>query len=166
MKLMVLRFSSQKDSTSGLLFDVTNDKRNFLCYTLEDEHRDEKVYSETRIPAGKYNVTLRTVGGMTKRYEKRFPDIHKGMLWVRDVSNFEYILIHCGNTDDHTAGCLIVGDSQTSNKVKKNGFVGSSTDAYKKIYPPIAKEIEKGEKVTIEYVDWDGHSDYPPKEIY
>ena len=27
----------------------------------------------------------------------------------------------------------------------------------------IVYEIEKGEKVTIEYIDWDGHSDYPPK---
>ena len=41
MKLEVLRFSSGKDSTSGLLFDVT-DKREFLAYTLEDEYRDNK----------------------------------------------------------------------------------------------------------------------------
>ena len=158
MELMVLRFSSQEDSTSGLLFDVTDGNKNFLCYTLEDEHRDKKVYSETRIPAGKYKITLRTVGGYTKKYERRFPDIHKGMLWVRDVPNFEYILIHCGNTDENTAGCLLVGDSQTSNKVKKNGFVGSSTDAYKTIYPLIANTLEKGEEVTIEYVDFDKNS--------
>ena len=42
MKLEVLRFSSQEDSTNGILFDITNDKREFLCYTLEDEHRDNK----------------------------------------------------------------------------------------------------------------------------
>ena len=51
MELEVLRFSSQKDSTNGLLFDVT-DGRKFLCYTLEDEHREEKEYGETRIPSG------------------------------------------------------------------------------------------------------------------
>ena len=158
MELMVLRFSSQEDSTSGLLFDVTDNKRKFLCYTLEDEHRDKKVMSETRIPAGKYNVTLRTVGGYTQKYERRFPDIHKGMLWVRDVPNFEYILIHCGNTDENTAGCLILGNSQTSNKVKKDGFVGSSTNAYKMIYPPIAEVLENEGKVTIEYIDFDKNS--------
>ena len=48
MKLKVIRFSSQKDSTSGLLFDVTNETK-FLCYTLEDERREEKVMAETRI---------------------------------------------------------------------------------------------------------------------
>ena len=36
MKLEVLRFSSQVDSTSGILFDVSDNKRKFLCYTLED----------------------------------------------------------------------------------------------------------------------------------
>ena len=40
MKLEVLRFSSQKDSTNGILFDVT-EGREFLCYTLEDEYRDK-----------------------------------------------------------------------------------------------------------------------------
>ena len=41
MKLEVIRISSESDSTSGLLFDVTDEKK-FLCYTLEDEHRNEK----------------------------------------------------------------------------------------------------------------------------
>tara|TARA_Y100000356_G_scaffold32652_1_gene24386 strand:- start:482 stop:754 length:273 start_codon:yes stop_codon:yes gene_type:complete len=62
MKLEVLRFSSQKDSTNGLLFDTT-DGRNFLAYTLEDEKRENKVMHETRVPAGTYKIKLRTVGG-------------------------------------------------------------------------------------------------------
>jgi len=154
MKLQVIRFSSESDSTNGLLFDRTNGVK-FLCYTLEDERRKEKVKSETRIPAGTYKITLRTVGGFTQRYAKKYPDIHKGMLWVRDVPNFEYILIHCGNTDEHTAGCLLVGDSQTNNIISKDGFIGSSSKAYQRIYPPIAKALEDGEEVTIEYIDLD-----------
>ena len=55
MKLEVLRFSSQKDSTNGLLFDTT-DGRNFLAYTLEDEKRENKVMHETRVPAGTYKI--------------------------------------------------------------------------------------------------------------
>jgi hypothetical protein len=155
MDLEVLRISSQKDSTNGILFDVTGGKRTFLCYTLEDEHRKEKVAGETRIPNGTYKITLRKVGGFHSRYQKKYGNMHKGMLWVREVPNFEYILIHTGNTDEHTAGCLIVGDSQQANFGDSNGFVGSSTNAYKRIYPPIAKALESGEEVTITYVDFD-----------
>mgnify|MGYP003659307199 FL=1 len=129
MKLEVLRFSSDSDSTLGVLFDTTNE-RKFLCFTLEDEFREIKISGETRIPAGTYNVTLRTEGGFNQRYNDKFgTDFNKGMLWVRDVPGFEYILIHIGNTDDNTEGCLLVGDTQTQN-ITKNGFIGSSTDAY------------------------------------
>jgi hypothetical protein len=148
MKLEVLRFNSQEDFTSGLLFDVT-DGRKFLAYTLEDEYREEKVKGETRIPSGTYKITLRTTGGFHARYTKKYGSMHKGMLWVRDVPNFEYILIHTGNTDEHTAGCLLVGDTQ------KDGFTGASTSAYKRIYPPIAEVLERGEEVTITYIDYD-----------
>ena len=150
MELEVLRFSSLKDSTNGLLFDVTKD-RVFLCYTLEDEFRPTKKYGETRIPDGEYKIELRTEGGFHSRYSLRFEKIHKGMLQIMDVPNFEYILIHCGNTDEHTNGCLLVGDSQTSNIVASNGFVGKSSQAYARIYPPIAEALINGEKVTIKY---------------
>ena len=153
MKLKVLRISSGSDSTNGLLFVEDSNCTKFLCYTLEDEYREKKVAGETRIPAGTYKLGLRKVGGYTQKYAKRFPDIHKGMLHVLDVPGFEYILIHCGNTDEHTAGCLLVGDSQENNQIKKNGFIGQSTNAYKRIYPDIAEAIECGEEVTIEYKD-------------
>jgi hypothetical protein len=157
MKLEVLRVSSQSDSTNGILFKVNDDgSKEFLAYTLEDEYRDNKVMHETRILAGTYKITLRTVGGFNVKYAKRFKDIHKGMLWVRNVPGFEYILIHCGNTDEHTSGCLLVGTTQTSNKSKKNksGFIGKSTQAYFDVYPPIAEALEAGEEVSITYVDY------------
>ena len=81
--------------------------------------------------------------------------MHKGMLHVIDVPNFKWILIHTGNTDEHTAGCLLVGDSQENNTIIKDGFIGKSTNAYKRIYPPIAKALEEGEEVTIQYIDLD-----------
>jgi len=155
MKLEVLRFSSQKDSTNGLLFDTTNG-RNFLAYTLEDEKREDKVMHETRVPAGTYKIELRTVGGFHGRYVKKYGSMHKGMLHVQDVPGFEYILIHTGNTDEHTSGCLLVGDTQQQNVTKsKDGFIGASVDAYKRIYPPIAEAILRGEDVEISYVDFD-----------
>jgi len=154
MKLEVLRFSSQVDSTSGLLFEVTDVKRHFLCYTLEDERRALKVKGETRVPAGTYKIELRTEGGFHGRYSKKYPGLHIGMLHVQDVPNFEYILIHIGNTDLDSEGCLLVGDSQTQN-ITKNGFIGSSTDAYKRVYPQIADVLVNGGEVCITYVDYD-----------
>jgi hypothetical protein len=153
MKLEVLRISSQQDSTSGLLFDITNE-RKFLCYTLEDEFRETKVMGETRIPAGTYRLSLREWGGFHERYAKRFRNLHKGMLWVRDVPDFTHILIHCGNTDEHTAGCLLLGQTQTSNRASPDGFVGRSTEAYVNVYPVVADALESGEEVTITYVDF------------
>jgi hypothetical protein len=164
MKLEVLRISSGPDSTSGVLFIVDDSadnphgegfrcKRSFVCYTLEDEHRDEKKYGETRIPAGTYKIKLRKEGGYHQKYSKRFPKIHRGMLHITDVPNFEYILIHCGNTDEHTAGCLLVGDSQENNQINENGFIGKSTQAYKRIYPRIAEALVNNKEVLITYKD-------------
>ena len=155
MKYEVLRVSSQKDSTSGLLFEVDNGKRTFLCYTIEDEQRDVKVWGETRIPAGTYQLELRTEGGFHNRYKSRYA-FHKGMIWVKDVPGFEYILWHTGNTDEHTAGCLVLGNSHESNIVKKDGFVGYSRDAYSFVYPRVAAAIESGLRVSVEYIDYDG----------
>ena len=162
MELEVIRISSGTDSTNGVLFEIDKHapapheegfrcKRKFLSYTLEDEYREEKKYGETRIPNGTYKLGLRKEGGYHAKYSKRFSDIHIGMLHVLDVPNFEYILIHCGNTDEHTAGCLLVGDSQENNQITKNGFIGKSTQAYKRIYPRIAEAIKSGKEVTITY---------------
>jgi len=152
MKLEVLRFNSSDDFTTGLLFDVTDNVRSFLCYTLEDEARTIKQWGETRIPAGKYNLTLRSEGGFHSRYLAKFgAEFHKGMLWVQpDPKGFEYILWHIGNDDDDTAGCLLVG------KTSQDNFIGNSTTAYKEIYPPIRDAILSGEEVTVNYIDYDG----------
>lgn len=154
MKLEVIRFNKGKDSTNGLLFDISDGPRRFLCYTLEDESREKKVYGETCIPEGEYQINFRTEGGYHAKYSKRFADIHMGMLEVCDVPNFKYILLHCGNTDEDTAGCLLLGDTQENNDIKKNGFIGKSTQAYKRVYPKIAKAIKEGEEVTITYRDF------------
>ena len=160
MILEVLRISSQKDSTSGILFDITDNKRKFLCYTVEDEYRATKVMHETRIPAGVYELTLRSEGGFHSRYISKYgADWHRGMIYVNNVPGFEYILWHTGNTDESTSGCLILGDSQTSNLVQADGFVGSSVNSYKKVYPIVRDAILSGEKVLVKYVDFDDTGD-------
>ena len=155
MELLVLRYNISSDSTNGMLLEKSCIGYDFLCYTLEDEERDVKVKGETMIPYGRYEIKLRKEGGFHNKYSKRFSGIHRGMLHIVDVPNFEYILIHTGNTDEHTAGCLLVGDSQENNQLLPDGFIGKSVNAYKRIYPSIAKAIEQGEEVTIEYIDFD-----------
>tara|TARA_R100000149_G_C5856767_1_gene123836 strand:- start:652 stop:1170 length:519 start_codon:yes stop_codon:yes gene_type:complete len=164
MKLEVIRFNKGVDSTNGILFDVT-EGRKFLCYTLEDESREEKVYGETCIPEGEYTIRFRSEGGYHSKYSKRFADMHLGMLEVCDVPNFKYILIHCGNTDEDTAGCLLVGDTQENNNIKTSGFIGRSTTAYTRIYPDIAKAVAAGEEVTIVYRDFAESLILDPVEI-
>nr|BAR14907.1 probable peptidase [uncultured Mediterranean phage uvMED] len=157
MKYEVLRISSGKDSTSGMLFEVDNNTRTFLAYTLEDEQRDVKVWGETRIPAGTYKLKLRKEGGFHTRYLAKYGDtFHKGMIWVQDVPGFEWILWHTGNTDEHTAGCLILGNTQTNNRIAKDGFIGSSVDAYKFVYPRVAAAIDARLDVEVTYIDYDG----------
>lgn len=161
MELLLLRFASGSDSTLGLLFQVPEEtprKPTWLCYTLEDEYRTQKVYGETRVPCGRYKLALRTEGGTHSRYAAQFVGMHKGMLWLRaedgkgEVPGFQWILIHIGNTDDDTAGCLLVGDGQSQN-VTRDGEIRASTDAYKRVYPPIAAAVEQGEAwITIQ--DW------------
>ena len=150
----VLRYSSGADSTLGILSENGPEGREFLAYTLEDEFREEKVSAETRIPEGTYDVKLRTTGGFHSRYAAKFGDWHKGMLHVQDVPGFEYILIHTGNTDEHTMGCLLVADSSTQN-ITKDGFIGASVSAYKRIYPSLAQWLLDGNILTITYIDYD-----------
>ena len=142
MELLVDRYNSESDYTDGLLFIDCE----FECYTLEDEGRNIKVYGETRIADGRYKIEFRTEGGFNERYKGKF-DFHKGMLWVKDVPNFEYILIHIGNDDDDTAGCLLVGSTADKDK----GFIGASGNAYKDMYPKVASALLSGEDVYITY---------------
>ena len=144
MELFVMRYNSEHEYTDGLFF---ND-HDFKCYTLEDEFRSVKVFGETRIDDGRYPVELRTEGGFHQRYLDKFGDaFHKGMLWIRNVPNFKWVLIHIGNDDDDTAGCLLVGSTAD----KDRGFIGASTKAYKDIYPEIADALLASEDVFITY---------------
>ena len=156
MRLELYRYSSEKDSTLGLIFlvdDETN-KKDFLCFTLEDEKRKVKVYGETRIPEGTYQIKYRKEGGYHNKYSKRFPNIHRGMLHITDVPNFEYILIHCGNDTSHTHGCILVGDVISQN-TDKEPFLGQSSNCYKRIYPIIADILESQKHLSIKIINFE-----------
>jgi len=144
MHLQLTRISTGAESTAGALYI----DGEFNCYVLEDTKRIKKIAGETRIPDGLYQIALRKEGRLTRRYAQRYGAMHKGMLWIQAVPEFEWVYIHTGNKRGHTEGCLLVGDSLNNNQIGE-GFVGKSRDAYMRIYPRLAGAIESGEKVTI-----------------
>ena len=129
------------------------------CGSVEDrEQKGAKIRGETRVPNGWYTVSLRNEGGKDRKYLAKYGAMHKGMLCIHNAPNwklkanvkeFQYILIHTGNTDDHTEGCLLLNYAADG-----KDYRGSrSVEAYKAIYPEIAKAIEGGEEVMITYID-------------
>ena len=144
MTIRLQRLQSYDDYTLGAFY--INGK--LCCFTMEDEKRNVKVWGETRIPAGVYKLRLQTAGKMSPRYAAKF-SFHKGMLHLMNVPNFEGVFIHIGNTDDDTAGCILLG---LSHSVGSN-LIGSSTKAYSEAYPLIADAIASGAHVTISVVD-------------
>ena len=147
-KLKLIRFKHTKNDTQGLLmWDQPGKDVGFLCFTIEDEHRDVKVMHETRIPEGIYKLKLRNYGRLHTKYLERYgSEWHQGMLELIDVPGFSHILIHCGNTEKDTSGCILLGDSLSP------GYLGSSRDAYQRIYPQIRDLMLAGEEVILEVV--------------
>jgi hypothetical protein len=140
MKVQVSRFVNYSGCTVGLMFidDV------FVCFVLEDVFRATKVMHKTRIPAGLYKVSLQKSGNLHTKYAQKF-SFHVGMLLLNNVPNFSGIMIHVGNSDKDSSGCLLVGNSHTANKQS----IQESTLAYTKIYKTISSAILKGEQVEL-----------------
>ena len=148
MTIVVNRFTSDVDtSISSILVDGA-----FQCFGLEDEFREVKVAGETRIPAGDYEVRLRREGGFHERYRTRYGAMHRGMLHIQDVPGFTFILIHCGNTDEDTKGCLLVGTDAITRSGEMR--VTSSRAAYEKLYPRVVDAAEQG-RLRIRFEDND-----------
>ena len=139
MKLTLKRIALRPTYTIGKLYidDV------YFCDTIEDTVRDlnkngkfdngeKKIHSKTAIPYGTYEIKWT----YSPRFKKYTPQL-------MDVSSFEGIRIHAGNTSADTEGCLILGEN------KQVGKVLNSRATINKFYPIIKKACSKG-KVTIE----------------
>ena len=94
MNLLLKRNPSNGSCTIGTLF-VDGEQ---LCYTLEDVVREQKVYAQTAIPAGRYRVQVT----MSPRFKRMLPLLH-------DVPNYSGVRIHPGNTAEDTEGCILPG---------------------------------------------------------
>lgn len=116
------------------------------CFTLEDLPRAVKVAGETCIDPGRYELKLRPFGRLFELYRGRYPWNEPGMLWLQAVPKFSDVLIHCGNTDKDTSGCLLVGDRADVHRPSVSG----SYDAYERVYKRIMPALVRGERVMLE----------------
>lgn len=115
-----------------------------FCDTLEDRVRDlnkdgdlndegeGKVYAQTAIPYGTYQVIL----SQSPKFGRLLPEL-------LDVPHFKHIRIHAGNYAKDSAGCILVGE----NKVK-GGLVNSRVYETM-ITQAIMNAIERDETVKI-----------------
>ena len=141
MKLTLVRHSLTDEYTIGKLYV----DKEYFCDTLEDVVRDKnkdgdlndigenKVYGETSIPYGTYEIEVR----YSPKFKRELPAL-------LNVPHFEGILIHRGNTNKDTLGCILVGE----NTIK--GKVVNSTPYEIKLTTLIKEAKVKKEKVLIE----------------
>ena len=130
MKIQVIRFMCGATCTIGeMLVDGEHE-----CWTLEDVVRPdgEKVYGETAIPYGTYNVIV----NRSQRFGRDLP-------LLVGVPNFEGIRIHPGNTAADTHGCILVGKRHAGDTVTESRL------AFNALFVKIGDAIRRGENVTL-----------------
>ena len=143
MEILVERKWKKPNYTIGVL---SIDGKRF-CETLEDTDRNLnssmtveqikaiKKPNETAIPTGTYKITLDTFSprfGNKPFYKK----VCGGKLpRILNIKGFDGVLIHCGNTNLDTSGCILVGINLEVGKVLK------SQETFEKLY-----KILKGNK--------------------
>jgi len=128
MDMLVTRQTLTDESTIG---ELTIDGVH-QCFTLEDKVRAEKVFGETAIPAGRYEVVV----NFSNHFQKMLPELVS-------VPNFEGVRIHSGNTAKDTEGCILVGTTKGTN------VVNGSRDAFNALFAKI-QAAAASEKVFIE----------------
>lgn len=141
---VILRYQTSRTGTNGILFQNNNKgSLKMICYTLEDRIRHKrKVMGDTAIWVGKYPLNFRQEGGFYQRYKKRFESIegeHHGMIEIAEVRDFKYILFHCGNDNEDTRGCVLLGSQP--NSIHTPPLIADSVKAYKKAYVILRKVL-------------------------
>ena len=152
MELLVDRKWKKEAYTIGRLYI----NGVFFCNTLEDRDRglkqtdslatiqSKKVYGETAIPTGTYNIRM-DIKSPKYSLLSWYKNLCKGFMpRLENVPGWSGILIHPLNSPDQTLGCLGVG---------KNTQVGKLTDSkntFAKLYKKMKAAYDKGEKITIE----------------
>ena len=154
MKILVDRKWKKETYTIGRLY--VNDV--FFCNTLEDrdrglkqtDHPDyikaRKVYAETAIPTGTYEVAMNVTSPKYSAVAWYWKLCQGKMPRLMKVPGFEGILVHPGSTALDSAGCLLVG------KNTKVATLTESKATFEKLYKKMKAAYDKGETITIEII--------------
>lgn len=150
MEITVKRVFKGPNYTIGHLYV----NGTYECDTLEDPDRgltdsmtvqeitSKKVYGNTAIPTGTYDIDMNTISPKFK--DRSWAKFCGGKLpRLVNVKGYSGVLIHVGNKAIDTLGCILVGD----NKVK--GQVINSTSTFQQLYLQMLKAHTRGEKITI-----------------
>jgi hypothetical protein len=150
MKLVLKRINNQDNYCEGKLYidgiyqcDVIEDVDRGLTNEMSiTEIQSKKVYGETAIPKGTYQITLDVVSPKFK--DRSWATFCEGKLpRLLDVPGFEGVLIHVGNEASNSLGCLLVGQKT------KDGWVSNSTQTFKNLYYKL-KQATDQITITIE----------------
>ena len=145
MKLKLRRIFKGDKYTIGHLY-INN---IYFCDTLEDKVRnlskEPKVYGETAIPAGTYDIDMNTVSPKFKNraWAKKWGGI---VPRLKNVPYFDGVLIHVGNNKDDTDGCIIVGDNQIV------GGLVNSTIQFNRLMQRLVDANKRKESIIIEII--------------
>lgn len=150
MKLVLKRINNQDNYCEGKLYidgiyqcDVIEDTDRGLTNEMSiTEIQSKKVYGETAIPKGIYQITLDVVSPKFK--DRSWATFCEGKLpRLLDVPGFEGVLIHVGNEASNSLGCLLVGQKT------KDGWISNSTQTFKDLYYKL-KQATDQITITIE----------------
>lgn len=144
IKVRIIRIAKGLNSTLSHLY-IGN---YFVCYLLEDKISSIKATGLTCIPNGIYELKLNLSAGMNVKYKTKYPLVHKGMLEIIGIPNFNYVFFHIGNTILDTRGCPLAGHYWAMDK--KEYVVSQSTFAYEFIYPKLLDLVKAQEKTIVE----------------
>ncbi|EAH5722855.1 hypothetical protein GFI55_05905 [Campylobacter coli] len=132
MKITINRRYTGKTCVIGK-FKVLDDddKILFECFSLEEDKEGLESGKDLRIPEGNYNLKRHS----PSRFENTLRSITKKddtmiNVYNDDVPSSRAILIHWGNTDKDTQGCILLGLTKDNN----NESVGQSRQACKEFY--------------------------------
>jgi len=152
MELKLQRVAKRETYTIGKLY--VNGK--YFCDTIEDKDRwlsqkmplaeikRKKVYGQTAIPTGRYEVAMNICSPSYSQKPKWKQYCGGFMPRLMNVPGYDGVLIHCGNTDKDTYGCLLVGENKVVGKII------NSEATFKRLYPILKAAYEQHEKIEIE----------------
>ena len=86
--------------------------------------------------------------------EKNNSKINENLVGINYLEKLKYLVIsNLKEVQDKFAiDNLVVDLKKENNQLTKNGFIGKSTQAYKRVYPKIAAALVNGDEVVIHFV--------------